>query len=31
MESQLSDAGTFPAESYASSFFASLPIDSRYK
>ena len=30
MESQLSEAGTFPAQVYAESFFASLPTDARF-
>ena len=30
MESQLSEAGTFPAQVYAESFFAKLPTDARF-
>ena len=30
MESQLSEAGTFPAQVYAESFFSSLPTDARF-
>ena len=30
MESQLSEAGTFPAQIYAESFFAKLPTDARF-
>ena len=30
MESQLAEAGTFPAQVYAESFFASLPTDARF-
>ena len=30
MESQLTEAGTFPAQIYAESFFASLPTDARF-
>ena len=30
MESQLSEAGTFPAQVYAESFFSQLPTDARF-
>ena len=30
MESQLAEAGTFPAQLYAQSFFAKLPTDARF-
>jgi hypothetical protein len=30
MESQLSEAGTFPAQIYAESFFSNLPTDARF-
>jgi hypothetical protein len=30
MESQLTEAGTFPAQIYAESFFAKVPTDARY-
>ena len=30
MESQLTEAGTFPAQIYAESFFANIPTDARF-
>jgi len=29
MESQLTEAGTYPAQIYAESFFANIPTDAR--